>query len=171
MSKELHTKFGTASLRKDGYYRINTHDKGHHNKLLHRVIFEDFYCEIPEGYHVHHKNENRTDNCILNLQLMKNGAHISLHNKKRKGFHHSEETKQKLREANLNKPRQYNKKNTSGIYNVCKHRNKKCKQGFTWEYSYRENGKRKYITSTSLSKLKEKVLAKGLNWIKISQLR
>ena len=168
MSKQLHTKFGTASLRNDGYYRINTHDKDHHNKLLHRVIFEDFYGEIPKGYHVHHKNGDRTDNCILNLQLIKNGEHISFHNKNRNrgAFSHSEETKEKIRKALSGKKDP--KKNTSGIYRVCKHLNKKCKQGFTWQYSYYENGKRKYINSISLSKLKEKVLAKGLEWIEFS---
>ena len=55
-------------------------------------------------------------------------------------------------------------KNTSGYYNVSKRVNDQYKNGFIWRYTYQDNNKRKEITSTNITKLKEKVLAKGLLW-------
>lgn len=80
MNETLHTKFGNAKLYSDGYYMITSGKEGNHCKKLHRLIWEDFYgCKVPEGYIIHHKNGNKTDNCILNLQLMRKGKHNSLH--------------------------------------------------------------------------------------------
>ena len=60
--KILHTKFGNAKLRKDGYYKITSVKEGNHNKYLHRLIFEEFYgVEIPKGFVVHHKNHIKTE--------------------------------------------------------------------------------------------------------------
>ena len=55
--------------------------------------------------------------------------------------------------------------NTSGIFRVSLHKQKKCSKGFTWKYYYHVGKKRKCISSVDLLKLKEKVLAKGLEWI------
>lgn len=80
MKKKIHTKFGTATIVK-GYYVIKTRKEGNHNKFLHRLIWEDFYdCEVPKGYVIHHRNHIKTDNCILNLQLMRHSDHNTLHN-------------------------------------------------------------------------------------------
>ena len=63
-----------------GYYKIITRKEGNHSKFLHRLIWEDFWgTEIPKCYHIHHKNGNLLDNCILNLQLIRAGEHNSLH--------------------------------------------------------------------------------------------
>ena len=70
---------------------------------------------------------------------------------------HSNESKMKMSKAH----------NTTGYYRVSKHKCKRCKQGFTWEYCYYENGKYIKITSVDLKKLEEKILAKGLEWKKI----
>lgn len=42
-----------------------------HNKMI-----------VPKYYVIHHINENKTDNRIKNLQLMKRGEHTRLHRKK-----------------------------------------------------------------------------------------
>ena len=97
LNKKLHTKFGTAKIGSHGYYIITNTKKGHYQKFLHRAIFEDFYGEIPEGYYVHHKNEDKTDNCILNLQLISASEHNTLH---KKGKPLSEETKKRMSENN-----------------------------------------------------------------------
>ena len=120
MSTIIQTKYGTASLNDKGYYRIHSNEKGNRGKYLHRLIFEDFYGQIPKGFFIHHKNGNPLDNCILNLQMLRNKEHSSLHTpseetKKKMsesqrgdknsmfGKHHSEESKQLIREANQGK--------------------------------------------------------------------
>ena len=214
MSTTIQTKYGAASINDHGYYRIHSNEKGNRGKYLHRLIFEDFYGEIPKGFFVHHKNENPLDNCILNLQLLRNKDHSALHKPseetKRKmseaqkgekswiyGKHHSNETKQKIREANqgencywYGKQRSEETKqkiseskqgttltddhklkiakthSSTGIYRVTKEPSKKAKQGFNWKYRYEdENGKSRGIYSTSLEKLKKRVLDKGFEWI------
>lgn len=91
-STTIKTKYGTASLNDYGYYRIHSNEKGNRGKYLHRLIFEDFYGEIPKGFFIHHKNGNPKDNCILNLQMLRNKDHSALHKP-------SEETKRKMSEA------------------------------------------------------------------------
>lgn len=46
---------------------------------LHRKVWERNFGQIPDGFHVHHRDENRTNNSIENLQLLPGSAHISLH--------------------------------------------------------------------------------------------
>ena len=91
---------------------------------------------------------------------------------------HTEETKKKLSEANKgrvpwhagknlseeHKQNMSESRNTSGYLYVCKKKDKNCKQGFTWCYRYRENGKRKAIVSVDIKKLEAKVKSKGLVW-------
>ena len=100
MNQTLHTKFGTAKIQQTGYYIITSVKQGNNGKKLHRLIFEDFYGEIPEGYVIHHKDENKTNNCIMNLQLMKFGEHTRMHHK---GMVVSEETRRKISEATKGK--------------------------------------------------------------------
>lgn len=50
-----------------------------HTKRIHRLVAEHFIGEIPKGYHVHHKDGNRQNNRVDNLEI--------IHPKK-----HSEET-------------------------------------------------------------------------------
>ena len=38
MTEPLITKFGTARIGANGYYKISSSEKGHYNKLLHRLI-------------------------------------------------------------------------------------------------------------------------------------
>ena len=58
-------------------------------------------------------------------------------------------------------------KNTSGYYRVTKEKNKTCKQGFIYKYSYSDKeGNFKRIRSITIEKLEEKVKEKGLKWIK-----
>ena len=101
MSKQvLHTKFGIAKIDRE-YYRNSSNNKRNYKKYLHRLIFEDFYgSEIPEGFVVHHKDGNKLNNCILNLQLISEHDHLSLHNK---GTKHSLEARMKMSKAKKGK--------------------------------------------------------------------
>lgn len=49
-------------------------------KLLHRYVWELYYGPIPEGFIVHHKNENKKCNCITNLELITLSKHSIMHN-------------------------------------------------------------------------------------------
>ena len=175
--KIIHTKFGNAQIVK-GYYRISSVKEGNRNKMLHRLIFEDFYGEIPDGYIVHHKDENKTNNCIMNLQLMRFGAHTSLHNignTNMRGKKHSEESKKKMSDAHkgrvfsethrLNMGKSHSKKrNVYGFYRVTQIKRPKYTNGFIWVYQYSQDNKRKKYYSTTLKGLKRKVIENGLEW-------
>ena len=57
----MKTKYGNAKIGNMGYYVITSYKEGNHRKLLHRLIWEDFWkTEVPKGYDIHHKNEDRT---------------------------------------------------------------------------------------------------------------
>lgn len=49
--------------------------------LMHRYVWEYYNCEIPKGYHVHHRDGNKANNDISNLALLKGTEHWKLHGK------------------------------------------------------------------------------------------
>ena len=77
-----------------GYWNNTKHG------LLHRYIYTKHNGPIPEGYIVHHDNENKTDNTPTNLIAMTRGEHIKLHTL---GKHRTDETKQRMSEAHKGK--------------------------------------------------------------------
>lgn len=160
----MKTKWGNAQLYDDGYYIITSGKEGNCNKRLHRLIWEDFYdCKVPKGYVIHHQDGNKTNNCILNLQLMSEKNHRSLHmggeNHPMYGKHHS--IKSSIKRSKFD--------NTSGYFRVYKRKDNHCKQGFIWVYRCFVNSKQIQITSTDIYKLEEKVLNKGLEWIEFDK--
>ncbi len=50
---------------------------------LHRYMYECEVGKIPEGYHIHHKDENPYNNTIDNFELIDGSEHLSMHSKKR----------------------------------------------------------------------------------------
>lgn len=53
--------------------------------LAHRMIWEKYHGAIPRGYLVHHRDENKLNNDISNLELQKNrSVHMKLHHKLRR---------------------------------------------------------------------------------------
>lgn len=167
MNKKLHTKWGTAIISKWGYYYIGSIKEGNQGKRLHRLIWEDFYgCKIPEGYIIHHKDGNKLNNCILNLQLMRHSEHQSMHNV---GENNPNYGKERPLETRIKQSVSHN--NETGILRVVKRNCPDCNQGFRYQYQYYANGKQKRITSVNLDRLKQKVLAKGLEWVVIDEVR
>ena len=75
----------------------------------HRWVWKNVHGEIPKGYHIHHKDENKGNNDISNLELVSPKEHAKKHwskersdqsrknilklIEKAKGWHSSEEGK------------------------------------------------------------------------------
>lgn len=73
----MKTKFGNAYQRKDGYYQISSGI--HQGKLLHRLIYEENFGSIPEGFICHHIDGNKENNDPQNLMLLSKSNHHHLH--------------------------------------------------------------------------------------------
>lgn len=164
----METIFGKALIGSHGYYRITSPKKDKYDhKLLHRLIFERFYGKIPKGYHIHHIDENKLNNCIFNLKLVSHSEHITLHNKGKKQSFESRENSSK---AKLGKS---NSSNSSGYYRVYKYYHKQYAQGFTWVYevdSSRLDGKKRIktrIRRVNLKDLENAVKEAGYEWRKL----
>lgn len=59
------------------------------------------------------------------------------------------------------------KSNQTGYYRVDKQPGKRYKYGFTYRYSWKEDGKVKTLKSTDIQKLEKKVKDRGLKWQKV----
>lgn len=113
--KEMH-----GYLTKRGYIRVNMLCKDNQQRFYqwHRVIWFYFNGEIPEGLEVNHKDEDKTNNSIDNLELLTHFENINYGTRNQragisisvalKGKHLTDETKQKLSLANSKPILQYN---------------------------------------------------------------
>jgi len=60
-------------LRPDGYFGSQRYG------LMHRFIWADANGPIPDGWNVHHKDENKKNNNLSNLELMPRSKHTVHH--------------------------------------------------------------------------------------------
>jgi len=60
------------------YYRCGYYFQ-RKGKRLHRAVWEAYNGDIPEGYHVHHMDGDRSNNQIENLALVPGIEHIANH--------------------------------------------------------------------------------------------
>lgn len=58
----------------------------HQGKRLHVAVWKFHNGEIPKGYHVHHIDENRSNNQIENLMLVESFIHLSVHASEREEY-------------------------------------------------------------------------------------
>lgn len=68
---------------KEGYYQISGATQKKHPSIqsrLHRAIWEFYNGKIPEGYHVHHKDGDKENNNIENLEVLSPSEHHKIHN-------------------------------------------------------------------------------------------
>lgn len=69
-------------------------------RKLHRLIWEKFNGPIPKGHHIHHKDGDKLNNSIHNLECLSHAEHLSLHMKERGdrlyAWHKSEEGRKAL---------------------------------------------------------------------------
>ena len=59
-------------LKKDnGYLRVGLRKNGKQKYYyVHRLVYEVFIGEIPEGYQVNHKDENKENNILSNIDIL-----------------------------------------------------------------------------------------------------
>ena len=95
-----------------GYYYCSNN-----KQPLHRFVYEQAYGEIPEGYVIHHKDGNKKNNRIDNLEMITSSEHKALHweqdnpNKGQLvgeknnfyGKHHTQETQRKISFSKIGK--------------------------------------------------------------------
>lgn len=190
MNETLNTIWGTAKIDNEGYYNIYSKDKLH--RLIYQSVWGKLpkgwvvhhidgnkrnncilnLLGIPASYHakIHTKGKNNPMYGKRGEKSPLYGRKHSLETRKKMseaqrgekcsmyGKHHTKESREKISKSTSRK------KNTSGYYRVFKQKNSRCKQGFEYVYRYMENGKRKLICSVDITKLKEKVLKKNLEW-------
>lgn len=81
-----------------GYYKALANDKYPVGSRLHRIIYEQYYGSILEGYEIHHKDFNKSNNDITNLECLTISEHRKLH-----GNNQSQETKNKISDSGKNR--------------------------------------------------------------------
>lgn len=73
-----------------GYYLCSTKNSEGVRKRMHVYVWEFYNGPVPEGYHVHHIDEDKSNNDISNLKLMLGSAHVSMHGKEMAENHYDE---------------------------------------------------------------------------------
>ena len=63
------------TLRNHGYYACTN---GNRN-LMHRDVWEHYNGKIQNGYDVHHKNHDKSDNRIKNLEMLRKDEHARMY--------------------------------------------------------------------------------------------
>ena len=81
MPKQVHPIFevdGIKFYRKpSGYYKSDYAKHG--TMYMHRYVWERNYGPIPQGWHIHHRNGEKSDNRIENLEMLPCGEHVRGH--------------------------------------------------------------------------------------------
>lgn len=63
---------------KTGYYLNSTI-----RKRMHRYVWEFYNGEIPKGYQIHHKDKDKANNDISNLEMIPRSYHAEFHSKEK----------------------------------------------------------------------------------------
>lgn len=79
-------------LQENGYYARNEYI------LLHRKIWEDSNGKIPKGFQIHHKDGDRTNNNLENLECISHSQHVKLH-WKTNGEYLTEKVRENIKKA------------------------------------------------------------------------
>lgn len=117
------------------------------------IKFINLYATYMNGY-----NLTRGGDLKGYGNPMKNPILAKKNGEARKGYRHSEDTKERLSTMT----------NSTGYFRVSKEKSKKVKRGFYYGYiypiEYGANSKKRKITATDIRTLEERVKSKGLEW-------
>lgn len=61
--------------KKTGYYLKSTPPRAR----LHRYVWEYYNGKIEDGFHIHHKDEDKSNNELSNLEMIQSEKHLSYH--------------------------------------------------------------------------------------------
>ena len=64
------------SLHSEGYLRIRFINKKYYYVFAHRLVWQYFFGDIPEGLEINHKNGIKTDNRPKNLEMITHKENI-----------------------------------------------------------------------------------------------
>lgn len=67
---------GTGTITKDGYLRYNVDGTMEYE---HTLVWEAANGPVPKGYHIHHKDENTSNNKLSNLVCWTASKHKTYH--------------------------------------------------------------------------------------------
>lgn len=162
MKDKLTTTFGNIAISDKGYYRFSGGENVH--KYFHRVIWENFYgCEVPKGYHIHHKNGNKLDNCILNLQLVSKSQHHKHH---QQGENNSMYGKQFTKDH----ASKLSQNGECNFFRVSVEHNPSFKKGIRYKYCYYdEDHNHKSISRVDIKELEAEVKKRNLEWFELTE--
>lgn len=74
---------------------------------LHRYVWEFYNGKIPKGFHVHHEDEDMSNNHISNLKLFKKKKHLQHHGKER--YRNNKKWFKKFHSAGIKAAAEYHK--------------------------------------------------------------
>jgi tRNA-splicing ligase RtcB (3'-phosphate/5'-hydroxy nucleic acid ligase) len=109
---------------RDGYESIIQPNNKKLPLNTHKLIAKTFYGEIPEGMVVHHKDDNKFNNCPENLQILSAQEHSKIHgkslkvSKRLKSEEFKTNRKEKLEINGYYNENLYEKKKEVGIINI-----------------------------------------------------
>ncbi len=81
---DKHQYFNGKMFTRDedsGYYLCSSKSADGSRKRMHAYVWEYYNGSVPDGYHVHHKDEDKSNNDISNLELKIETEHLSFHAK------------------------------------------------------------------------------------------
>lgn len=83
---DKHQYFNGKMFTRDedtGYYLCSFKSADGTRKRMHVYVWEYYNGSVPSGYHIHHKDEDKSNNDISNLELKIGTEHLALHGKEK----------------------------------------------------------------------------------------
>lgn len=75
----------TYTMRNTGYYGATSGDR----HLLHRRMWEDAHGPIPDGWDIHHRDEDKAHNVLENFECLPKAEHTRLYSPSCNQFKHN----------------------------------------------------------------------------------